>query len=143
MKAGSIGDLDIFLGAKVKPMKMNNGVTAWAISPSKYVNEAINTCKKWIQEKSPHEGKTEYDHKMNIYSTRSLQSHWVPWGNIYLASQMHLACFSKHIKEKPTYYHIHIGLYAPFNSNKHSSLSHATKTWDQPSSNTMITLKSP
>ena len=32
MKAGSIGDPDIYLCPKVKPMKMNNGVTAWAIS---------------------------------------------------------------------------------------------------------------
>ena len=53
MKAGSIGDPDIDLGAKVKPMKMNNGVTAWAISPSKYVNEAVNNCEKWIQENMP------------------------------------------------------------------------------------------
>ena len=50
MKAGSIGDSDIFLGAKVKPMKLKNCVTAWAISPNKYVNEAINNCEKWIQE---------------------------------------------------------------------------------------------
>ena len=49
MKAGSIGDPDIYLGAKVKPMKINNGVgTAWAISPSKYVNEPVNSCEKWI-----------------------------------------------------------------------------------------------
>ena len=46
MKAGSIRDLDIYLGAKVKPMKMNNGMTAWAISLSKYVNEAVNNCEK-------------------------------------------------------------------------------------------------
>ena len=44
MKAGSIGDPDIYLGAKVKQMKMNNGVTAWAISPNQYVNEAVNNC---------------------------------------------------------------------------------------------------
>ena len=50
MEGGSIGDLDIYLGAKVKPMKMNDGVTAWAISSNKYVNEAINNCEKWIQE---------------------------------------------------------------------------------------------
>ena len=50
MKAGSIGDPDIYLGAKVKQMKMNNGVAAWAISPSKYVNEAINNFENWIQE---------------------------------------------------------------------------------------------
>ena len=53
MKAGLIGDPDIYLGAKVNPMKMNNGVTAWAISPGKYVNEAVNNCKKWIQENMP------------------------------------------------------------------------------------------
>ena len=48
MKAGSIGHPYIYLGAKVKPMKMNNGVTACAISPSIYVNEAINNREKWI-----------------------------------------------------------------------------------------------
>ena len=34
-------------------MKMNNGVTAWAISPSKYVNEAVNSSEKLIQENMP------------------------------------------------------------------------------------------
>ena len=53
MKAGLIGDPDIYLGAKVKPMKMNNGVTAWVISPSRYVNEAVKNCEKWIQENMP------------------------------------------------------------------------------------------
>ena len=48
MNAGSIGDPDIYLVAKVKPMKMNNGVTAWAISQSKYVNEAVIKCEKWV-----------------------------------------------------------------------------------------------
>ena len=57
MKAGSIGDPDIYLGAKVKQMKMNNGVTAWAISPRKYVHEAVNNCEKWIWENMP-----EYKH---------------------------------------------------------------------------------
>ena len=50
MKVGLIGDRDIYLGAKVKKMKMNNGVTAWAIIPSKYVNEAVNNCEKRIWE---------------------------------------------------------------------------------------------
>ena len=53
MKAGSIGDPEIYLGAKVKKMRMNNGVTAWAIRPSNYVNEAINNCEKWIWENMP------------------------------------------------------------------------------------------
>ena len=34
-------------------MKMNNGVTAWAIHPCKYVNEAVNNCEKWVQENMP------------------------------------------------------------------------------------------
>ena len=53
MKAGSKVDPDIYLGAKVKPMKMNNGVTPWAIRRSKYVNEDVNNCEKWIQEYMP------------------------------------------------------------------------------------------
>ena len=53
MKTGSIGDPDIYLGAKVKPMKMNNGVTASSVIPSKYVNEAIINCEKWMQENMP------------------------------------------------------------------------------------------
>ena len=50
MKTGSIGDPDVYLGAKVTPVKMNNGVTTRAISLSKYVHEAINSSEKWIQE---------------------------------------------------------------------------------------------
>ena len=53
MKAGLIGDPDIYLGAKVKKMRMNNGVTAWVISPSKYVYEAGKNCEKWIWENMP------------------------------------------------------------------------------------------
>ena len=34
-------------------MKMNKGVTAWTISLSKYVNEAVNNSEKWIQENMP------------------------------------------------------------------------------------------
>ena len=47
---------------KVKPMKMNNGVTAWAISASTYVNETVNNCEKWIQENMP-------EHKQGIRAT--------------------------------------------------------------------------
>ena len=38
-------------------MQMTNDATAWAIIPSKYVNEAINNCEKWMQENMP-----EYKH---------------------------------------------------------------------------------
>ena len=70
-KAGSLGDPDNSLGAKVKPMKMNNGVTAWAISPSKYVNKVINNCEKWIQENMP-------EHKHSCRASNPFQTDYDP-----------------------------------------------------------------
>ena len=37
MKPGSIGDPGVYLGAAIKKMHLQNGVEAWARSPSKYV----------------------------------------------------------------------------------------------------------
>eukprot|EP00804_Cyclotella_cryptica_P012025 CCRYP_004483-RA/>CCRYP_004483-RA protein AED:0.49 eAED:0.49 QI:0/-1/0/1/-1/1/1/0/77 len=34
LKPGSLGDPDIYLGAKLKKMKLSNGVEAWAMSPA-------------------------------------------------------------------------------------------------------------
>ena len=70
-KAGSIGDPDVYLGAKVKPMRMNNGVTAWADSPSKYVNEAVNNCEKWMQENMP-------EHKHSCRGSNPFQTDYDP-----------------------------------------------------------------
>ena len=36
-KPNSIGDPECYLGAKLRPMKIPNGVTAWGMSASKYV----------------------------------------------------------------------------------------------------------
>ena len=36
MKPGSIGDPDIYLGATIKKMRLQNGVEAWASSPSMF-----------------------------------------------------------------------------------------------------------
>jgi len=41
MKPGSIGDPDIYLGAKLKKTVLPNGVVAWGVSPSKYIQEAV------------------------------------------------------------------------------------------------------
>ena len=41
MKEGSIGDPDMYLGAKLRKTILPNGVEAWAMSPSKYVQEAV------------------------------------------------------------------------------------------------------
>ena len=52
-------------------MKMNNGVTAWAISPSKYVDEAVNNCEKWIQENMP-------EHKHSTRATNPFPTDYDP-----------------------------------------------------------------
>ena len=41
MKEGSIGDPDLYLGAKLRKVTLPNGVQAWATSPSKYIQEAV------------------------------------------------------------------------------------------------------
>jgi hypothetical protein len=53
MKAGSIGSPDIYLGAKVTKVKLPNGVTAWAMSPSKYIQEAVSNAKIWFKQNRP------------------------------------------------------------------------------------------
>ena len=53
MKPDSIGDPDIYLGAKVRPVTMSNGVRAWAKSPSKYVQEAVSNVEKHLTNKAP------------------------------------------------------------------------------------------
>ena len=48
MKKGSIGDPDVCLGAKLRKVLLDNGVNCWALSPSKYVQEAIDTMEKYV-----------------------------------------------------------------------------------------------
>ena len=48
MKPGSIGDPDIYLGAKLRQVKLSNGVNAWSFSPTKYVQEAVGNVEKFI-----------------------------------------------------------------------------------------------
>ena len=48
MKPGSIGDLDIYLGAKLRPVRLNNGVTCWSMSSAKYVQEAVRNVEDYI-----------------------------------------------------------------------------------------------
>ena len=38
LNPSSIGDPDIYLGAKLKKMQLENGVWAWANIPARYVN---------------------------------------------------------------------------------------------------------
>jgi hypothetical protein len=44
LKPTSVGDSDIYLGAKLKETQLPNGIYAWGMSPSKYVNQAVKNC---------------------------------------------------------------------------------------------------
>ena len=41
MKKGSIGDPNIYLGAKLCKTRLPNGVEAWALSPGSYASDAV------------------------------------------------------------------------------------------------------
>ena len=51
MKEGSIGDPDVYLGAKLRKVRLPNGVESWAMSPSKYVQEAVKNAETFSTEK--------------------------------------------------------------------------------------------
>ena len=44
LKPTSVGDPDIYLGAKLKQTQLANGVWAWSLSPSKYIQQAVANC---------------------------------------------------------------------------------------------------
>ena len=50
LKESSVGDPDIYLGAKLNKVQMDNYVWCWSISPSKYVQEAVRNCQKYLEE---------------------------------------------------------------------------------------------
>ena len=53
LKPDSVGEPDIYLGAKLKLMQLENGVWVWGLSLSKYVQEAVHNCKKYVEENLP------------------------------------------------------------------------------------------
>jgi hypothetical protein len=48
MKAGSIGDPDIYLGTKLRKVDLENGVQAWSMSPSKYIKDAVRNVDDYL-----------------------------------------------------------------------------------------------
>eukprot|EP00804_Cyclotella_cryptica_P002919 CCRYP_013283-RA/>CCRYP_013283-RA protein AED:0.32 eAED:0.32 QI:0/-1/0/1/-1/1/1/0/188 len=50
LKPGSLGDPDIYLGAKLKKMKLPNGVEAWAMSLARYVHQSVKNVEKYLEE---------------------------------------------------------------------------------------------
>ncbi len=51
LKPSSVGDPDIYLGAKLRRTHLKNGVWAWGLSPSKYVAQAVKNCEQHLLEK--------------------------------------------------------------------------------------------
>ena len=51
LKPSSVGDPDIYLGAKLRRTRLKNGVWARGLSPSKYAAQAIKNCEKHLPEK--------------------------------------------------------------------------------------------
>ena len=49
MKPGSIGDPDIYLGAKLRSIRLNNGVKCWSMSSVKDVQEAVRNVEDYIE----------------------------------------------------------------------------------------------
>ncbi len=46
-----MGDPDIYLGAQLAKTKLANGVWAWGLSPSRYVNQAVKNCASHLYDK--------------------------------------------------------------------------------------------
>jgi len=63
MKEGSIGDPNIYLRAKLRKVTLSNGVEAWSLSPSKYVQEAVQNTE-------------EHMHKRVLLFNRNAASPW-------------------------------------------------------------------
>ena len=55
MKPSSMGDPNIYLGVKLRYHQTANGVWAWSLSPSKYIQEAVSNCTKHL--KNNYDGK--------------------------------------------------------------------------------------
>lgn len=53
MKTDSIGDPDFYLGAKIRPLVLPNGVRAWGMSSSKYIQSAVRNVKDYLAKKYP------------------------------------------------------------------------------------------
>jgi hypothetical protein len=51
LKPTSVGNPDIYLGAKLRQTRMPNGVWAWGLSPSKYVVQAVKNRQTHMTEK--------------------------------------------------------------------------------------------
>ena len=50
LKPGSVGDPGMYLGATIHKMTLDNGVSAWASSPAKYVWASVENVEKYLRD---------------------------------------------------------------------------------------------
>jgi len=50
LKPDSVGDPDVYLGAKLKRVQVDNGVWCWSLSPSKYIQESVRNCENHLKD---------------------------------------------------------------------------------------------
>ena len=91
--------------------------TAWAIIPSKYVNDAVNNCEKWIQENMPEhkhscrasnfylDTTAELDEEQTTYYQSQISTlHWiVELGRIDIATDTSLVASHIALPRRDTY----------------------------------------
>jgi hypothetical protein len=74
MKEVSMGDPDLYLGAKVRQVVMPNGVLSWMLSPAKYIKEAVKNVEQHITKrygrqlpkKAPAPFPRDYDAELDV-----------------------------------------------------------------------------
>ena len=71
MKKGSIADPDIYLGNKLQQVKLDNDVTCWSMSSSKYVQDAVNNVEDYLH--------------MYMHGCMLPEKVYVPWFTDYCA----------------------------------------------------------
>ena len=53
MKEGLIADPNIYLGSKLRKTRLKNGVIAWSMSASKYVQETVAEVEEHLKKERP------------------------------------------------------------------------------------------
>ena len=51
LKPSLVGDPNIYLGSNLRHTRLDNGVVAWGMSPSKYVHQGVKDCSSRLTEK--------------------------------------------------------------------------------------------
>ena len=68
MKSGSIGDPNIYLGAKLRKVVLENRVEAWDTSASTYVQESVSNSEAYLHENF--EGQKFANKVINIFESK-------------------------------------------------------------------------